>query len=401
MPTLAQFGRGLSRQLAPILQENGIKRVFVVSDQGVKKAGLLDGPLKSMQAAGMELDIFDQIRANAPAPQIAEVSAQAHSFNPDAIVSIGGGSCIDSGKAVNILLANPAPISRYDGVNLVKNPGRLHIAVPTTAGTSSEMTVVAVISDEKNAKKMVLFGKNISASIALIDPELTYNLPAHITAATGMDALTHAIEAYVSTASSPLTDSIAPQAVSLIAGNLLSAYKDGNTEARDKIMLGCMLAGVCFSNAGLGLVHSLAQPMGGHCHVPHGLANAICIARVMAYSMPAVPEHKINVIASALGLADKVKNSSSAAQEICAALEELTRLLHIPTISQAGVDRNKISAMSADALKEISTPTTPRMPTLEEVEALYEDLFAQKERDLSLLRQPGEAAGLASRVRKH
>jgi alcohol dehydrogenase class IV len=379
MPALAQFGRGVSGRLAPLLkEENGVKRVFLVSDPGVREAGLLDAPLRGLREAGLEVLCFDEARPNAPDYQVEAAAALAREFRPDAIVSIGGGSSIDTAKAVNILLANPSPISRYDGINLVANPGRLHVAIPTTAGTSSETTVVAVISDEKNAKKMVIFGKNVAPSIALIDPALTDKLPPPLTAQTGMDALTHAIEAYISLAASPATDAIAPEAIALIAANLPLAYANGaDTGARDKIMLGCQLAGVCFSNTGLGLVHSLAQPMGGRCHVPHGLANAICLPLVLEYTLPAVPERKIARMALALGLETRDQKAGELIRKIRPRLEKLTRSLRIPSIAEAGVTREAIPAMSEDSLKELSTPTAPRKVSAGEVASLYEDLFRQ------------------------
>jgi alcohol dehydrogenase class IV len=381
VPTLTHFGRGVSGRIAPLLLENGVKRVFLVSDSGVRAAGLLDAPLRAMREAGQEVLCFAETLPNAPDHQVEAAAAEARAFNPDAVVSIGGGSCIDTAKAVNILLANPAPIRRYDGVNLVAAPGRLHLAVPTTAGTSSEGTVVAVISDEKQAKKMVIFGKNVAPSLALVDPALTDGLPPHLTAYTGMDALTHALEAYISLAASPATDAVAPEAVALIAAGLPAAFADGSdTAARDRIMLGCQLAGICFSNAGLGLVHSLAQPMGGRCHVPHGLANAVCLPHVLAFGLTAVPEYKIVRTAEALGLETRDKTAADLITDIRLCLEKLARTLRIPSILEAGVGREAVPAMAEDALKELSTPTAPRKATAKEIAALYEDLFRQAER---------------------
>ncbi|MDR1945911.1 MAG: iron-containing alcohol dehydrogenase [Desulfovibrio sp.] len=382
MPTLARFGRGAGDGLAPLLLENGVKRVFLVSDPGVLGAGILDAPLRAMKEAGLEVERFVETLPNAPDYQVESAAAAARGFRPDAIVSIGGGSCIDTAKAVNILLSNPGPISLYDGVNLVPAPGRLHVAVPTTAGTSSECTVVAVISDEKNAKKMVIFGKNVAPAFALIDPAFTDKLPPHLTAYTGMDALTHALEAYISLAASSATDAVAPEAVALIAANLPRAYADGtDAEARDNIMLGCQLAGICFSNTGLGLVHSLAQPMGGRCHVPHGLANAVCLPHVLAFTLPAVPDHKIVRMAHALGLETRDKKVPALIPDIRLHLEQLARALRIPSILEAGVSREAIPAMSEDALKELSTPTAPRKVSAQEVASLYEDLFTQAAAD--------------------
>ncbi|MDR2075538.1 MAG: iron-containing alcohol dehydrogenase [Desulfovibrio sp.] len=377
LPTLVYFGRGVSRQLVPLLENQEAKRIFLVSDPGVRTAGLLDAPLNGLQEAGLQVRLFAEVLPNAPDFQVDAAAEQARDFGADAFVSIGGGSSMDTAKAANILLANPGPLRRYDGLNLVPKPGLPHIAIPTTAGTSSELTVAAVISDEKNKKKMVFFGRNVAASIALIDPELTYGLPPALTASTGMDALTHAMEAYISTAASPVTDALAPEAIALIAAGLPLAYRNGaDTEARDKIMLGCQLAGCCFSNTGLGIVHSMAHPMGAHCHVPHGLANAICLAVGMRYSMSRVPGHKIRRMAEALGLKTENRGEEVLGPAICSTLKTLTETLRIPTIAQAGVTKDKIPVMAEDSLKELSTVTTPRQPTAGEVAALYRELFA-------------------------
>jgi alcohol dehydrogenase class IV len=378
MPTLVHFGRGVSRSLVPLLRDRGAKQVFFVSDKGLRAAGLLDEPLKALKDAGFQVRVFDEALPDAPDYLVEAAAGQARAFGTDTFVSLGGGSSIDTAKAANILLANSGSLRDYAGLNRVPGPGLPHIAIPTTAGTSSEMTAAAVISDEKNKKKMVFFGRNISASVALIDPELTYRLPPALTASTGMDALTHALEAYISTAASPITDAVAPEAIALIAANLPLAYRDGmNAEARDKVMLGCQLAGFCFSNTGLGLVHSMAQPMGAHCHVPHGLANAICLPLALGYSLSGAPGHKIRRMAAALGVETDAGNGDSLGREICSVLKNLAGLLRIPTIVEAGVTEEAIPAMAADALEELSTPTTPRKPSVGEVAALYRELFAQ------------------------
>ena len=386
MPTLVHFGRGTSRLLASLLRDHGAKQVFFVTDRGVRAAGLLEEPLGSLKEAGFAVRLFDQALPDAPDYQVEAAAEQARACGADALVSIGGGSSIDTAKAVNILLANPGPLRDYDGLNKVPRPGLPHIAIPTTAGTSSEMTVAAVIADEKNKKKMVFFGRNVSASIALIDPELTYNLPPALTACTGMDALTHALEAYLSTAASPITDAVALEAVALIAANLPLAYRNGaDSEARDRIMLGCQMAGLCFSNAGLGLVHSMAQPMGAHCHVAHGLANAICLAVGLEYTLPAAPRPKIRRLAAALGLETGAEETLEG--DICSALRDLADTLQIPDIVEAGVREEAIPLMAEDALGEFSTVMTPRRPTAPEVAGLYRKLFAQAGKRLSANRE--------------
>ena len=220
MPTFVQFGCGISRQIGAMLADAGLKRVFFVYDSGVKAAGLVDTVADSLKTAGLQYHEYGEVLANPPDYQVQAAVELATDFGTDAIVALGGGSSMDLAKGVNILLSNPSPINAYDGMNKVGNPTGPLYAIPTTAGTGSEVTAVSVVTDVKAKKKMVLFGRYIAPTVALVDPELTLGLPKALTASTGMDALTHALESYVSVLSSPVTEPLVLNATRLIMGSL-------------------------------------------------------------------------------------------------------------------------------------------------------------------------------------
>ncbi len=362
LPTTVYFGAGSLNNLGEILGSLKAKRIFLVCDKGVKSAGLVQKVIECLQAVGCEWEEYDAVLPNPPDYQVEEATALAKKFMVEAIVAVGGGSAIDAAKAINILLANPAPIAQYDGVNLVPNPSKPLIAIPTTAGTGSEVTAVSVITDTKIKKKMVIIGKNVSPTFAIVDPSLTYELPAKITASTGMDALTHAIEGYISTLASPCTDAMALESMRYIAKSLKKAVLDGSdTEARNDMLLGSLLAGMCFSMASLGLVHSLAHPMSAHCNVPHGVANAICLPYVFEFNAPSVSKEKIKRIADALGLATQGRKTQEQAFDIVSFLLQLSKDINIPRLKDVGVPKEMLKTIAFEAInKEIATLTNPR-----------------------------------------
>jgi alcohol dehydrogenase class IV len=371
--TFLQFGCGISRQLGDMLAASGMNRVMLICDKGVKAAGLVDQVAGNLKKAGIDYREYDKVLPNPPDYQVQEAAELARDFKSDALVSIGGGSPMDTAKAVNILLSNPSPINAYDGMNLVKNPVGPHFAIPTTAGTGSEATGVSVITDPKAKKKMVIFGSNVAPSVALVDPELTLGLPPDITASTGMDALTHALEAYISIFASPVTDPLAIESARTIMRGLRRAYRDGkDIEARSDVLLGSMLAGICFSNTCLGLAHSMAHPMGAYCNVAHGVGNAIVLPYVMEYNVPVIPPEKLTRIGQALGLAVAGKTHEETGKAISAELSALAAELNIPRIRDVGVPKDLIPTLARVALDELSTQTTPRKPTAEDVQALFE-----------------------------
>jgi len=368
LPSQSIFGAGSSKKLPEIVSSFGGKIVFCVYDKGVKQAGIVDELLKMMEDAGLQVVEYDGVQANPTDTIVKEAADKAKEAGTDVIVAIGGGSSMDCAKAINILLTNPEPINDYNGLGLVKKPTKPLIAIPTTAGTASEVTGFSIITDTKRMKKMVIGGPFVGATVALLDPELTISMPPSITSSTGLDALTHAIEAYVSKGASVPSDINALKAISLICQNIVEATENGsNVEARSNMLLGSMLAGYAFNSAVLGLVHSIAHPLSVHCGLAHGVANAAVLPYVMEFNAKAVPD-KTYEIAVAMGIC---KEGLKAEEGGALAVEEVKKLLkqlQIPTLSEAGVKKEQFDCIAEDALNEISTLFNPR-------EALKEDII--------------------------
>jgi alcohol dehydrogenase len=375
IPSFVHFGEGASKKLGDIAASFGAKKAFVVYDKGVKAAGIVDGLIASLNAAGVTTIEYDGVLPNPPDTQVEEAAALARSANVDIIVAIGGGSSIDSAKAINLLLTNPSPISLYEGINIAKVPGKPLIAIPTTAGTASEVTSFSIVTDTVRTKKMIIVGQFVGATIALADPLLTVGMPPKITSSTGMDALTHAIEAFVSKAASPVTDVIALKAIELISHNIAKATKTGSDlEARTNMLLGSMLAGYAFNNAILGLVHSIAHPLSAHFHLPHGVANAIGLPYVMEYNALTTPA-KFKLIAVAMGIDVTGMTDNAAAQAAVELVKNLNKELEIPTLKDCGVTKDKFDRLAEDALVEGSTFFNPRDPSKQDILSILEKAY--------------------------
>lgn len=370
IPSFVQFGPGVARTAGLVAKNLGAQKVFFVYDQGVKAAGLVDIVRASLQAADLEVMEYDKVLANPTDTLVEEVAAQAAQFKADLTLALGGGSSIDCAKAINILQTNPSPINQYAGLNMVGKPTKPLIAIPTTAGTASEVTAFSIVTDTVQQKKMVIGGQFVGATMALVDPEMTVGMPAALTAATGMDALTHAIEAYVSKNAMVPTDLFALKAIELIYNNLPQATRDGrDMEARSNMLLGSMLAGYAFNCAVLGLVHSIAHPLSVHCGLPHGVANAAALPYVMEYNA-AVAREKTRDIALAMGLDVAGRSVDEAAAAAVEAVKQLSRELKIPTLRELGVAPETFDRIAEDALQEISTLFNPREPSKEDVLAI-------------------------------
>jgi len=375
IPSFVHFGEGVSRKVGETAAGMGAKKAFVVYDKGVKAAGIVDGLIASLKAAGVEAVEYDGVLPNPPDTQVEEAAAIARSADVDIIVAVGGGSSIDSAKAINILLTNPSPINQYDGINTVKAPGKPLIAIPTTAGTASEVTAFSIVTDTARKKKMVIGGQFVGATLALADPLLTVAMPPKITASTGLDALTHAIEAYVSKWAMIPTDVLALKAIELIRKNIVTATKNGScVEARSAMLLGSMMAGFAFTNAVLGLVHSIAHPLSAHFNLPHGVANAIGLPYVMEYNMASAPA-RFRDIAVALGIDVTGMSDAAAAQAAVDLVKSLNRELEIPTLKECGITRDMFDLIAEDALKEVSTLFNPRDPSKEDILAILEKAY--------------------------
>jgi len=375
IPSSVAFAPGTAETVGHLLRGFEISKVLCIYDSEVKKAGIVDPILASLKASKLEVTEWGSVQPNPTDELVEEGALLAKEAGVEAIVAVGGGSVIDAAKAVSILMTNESPINQYDGINLVKNPGIQVIAIPTTAGSASEVTSFTVIVDSKLQKKMVIGGQNVGARVALVDPRLTIGAPPALTASTGMAALAHAIEAYLSVANSIPTDINALKAIELIFHNLPEAVQNGgNMEARTNILLGSVLAGFAYNSAILGLAHSISHPLCTYSGVSHGFANAAVLPYVMEYNGHAVPE-RIKDIGVAMGLDVKDLTPGDALPVTIGAVLDLSRTIGIPTLKELGASRNDFEKIALDSLKEISTIFNPRNPSKEDVIAILEKAF--------------------------
>lgn len=333
-PTLL-VGPGSSGRLGQAIAGFGHSKILIVTDSIISKLGLLKPLTDALSAGGANFVVFDEITPDAPIPLIEKGIEFYKEHECDAIVAFGGGSSMDASKAIAVAVSNPKPLRQLAGyLKGLRSPVKIY-AVPTTAGTGSEVTVAAVISDPETHKKLVIVDPRMVPKMAALDPLLMTGLPPHITAATGIDALTHAIEAYVGRWSTGYSDGMALTAVGLIFENLRVAYSDGkNLAAREKMSLASTYAGFAFTRANVGYVHAIAHQFGGMYHTPHGLANAIMLPFVLKYSRPAITE-RLATLALRAKVGNEDESSDVLAQKFLDAVDQLNKDLCIPTYLDA------------------------------------------------------------------
>lgn len=353
------FGRGSISKLPELIRGYGLKKVMVVYDGGVKAAGISEKVMEQIREAEVEAVIFDEVIPNPTNELVERAAAAAKKANVEGFVAAGGGSSIDLAKAVNVLMTNPGTIGSYGGINMVKNPCLPLIAIPTTAGTSSEITNVCALIDTEKVLKYVVIDNHIMASNVIADPEFTRTMPAGVTAATGMDAITHAVESYISNMASPLTEYHALKGLEILYRNLPLAVENGNNmEAREQMMLGCIMTGFSFSNANLGLVHGIAHTLSAHFGLAHGMANAAVLPYVMEYNADSCPK-KMEKLAGALGLT-LCGNPEEDRFLASGALLKLIKSIGIKTLSEQGVQEKDLEMLAEDVLKEPVLGFNPR-----------------------------------------
>jgi alcohol dehydrogenase len=374
IPPSIRFGAGASREVGAETKVLGGSRALIVTDAFMRSSGACESVSKDLQAAGIESHVYDGVNSEPDLTHVRDGLALLQRHSCDCIVAIGGGSPLDAGKAVSVLASNGGRIADYMGLGKVTRPGLPLIAIPTTAGTGSEATQFTIITDTDHDVKMLIGSPYILPRVALVDPELTMAMPRGLTAATGLDALTHGIEAYVSRKAQPLSDLMALSAVRLLGENLLTAWEQpDNVEARSRTMLGALQAGIAFSNASVALVHGMSRPVGAVFHVAHGVSNAALLGEVMDFSVPGNPERYAD-IAVALGL-NRQKNAEATARAGVARVKELIRNMQVPSYSQLGVSKEKLDQvagkMADDAIASGSPANNPRLATREEIIALY------------------------------
>ena len=284
-------GAGTSAQVGDMALAMGIKRVFVVTDAGIVQFGLMDKALQSLKAHNIEYSIYAEVVADPPEAVVMDAVAKAREFKCDSVIGFGGGSSMDVAKLLAVLINGKQSLSDIYGVDKVTGDRLPLIQIPTTAGTGSEATMVSIITTGETTKAGVV-SRTLLADKIILDAGLTLGLPPHVTAATGIDAMVHAIEAYTSKRlKNPLSDMLAREALRLLAGNIVTAVKQGdNLEARGAMLLGAMLAGQAFANAPVAAVHALAYPLGGNYHIPHGLSNSLVLPYVLRFNGPAAAE---------------------------------------------------------------------------------------------------------------
>ncbi len=345
------FGKDAVKELPKMLKGYGAKNVMAVYDAGVKMAGIAEKVMAEAQKANVKITVFDGVMPNPTNEAVEEAAALAQKEEIDVFVAVGGGSSIDLAKAVNILMSNPGPIGQYGGIGKVKEPVLPLIAIPTTAGTSSEITNVVALTDTEAVCKYVVIDNKLVPDKVIADPEFTKTMPPSVTAATGMDAITHAVESYISNMATPLTEYHSLKALQIFYKNLPKAVADGSDmEAREQMMLGCIIAGFGFSNANLGLVHGIAHTLSAHFHLAHGMANATVLPYVMEYNADSCPG-KMAELAQAIGLplsGDVDKDKLLLSEELL----KLTKQLGIQTLSQQGINEQDLDMLAEDVLKE-------------------------------------------------
>jgi len=379
LPRILQVGAGASQQAGSIVKALECQRPLIVTDKMMVQLGYVARIQESLTALGIHSDVFDD---TVPEPTVSSIQAGVEMVRDgsyDSIIAVGGGSPIDSAKAISILGKYGGVMRDYKFPRIVSEPGLPIIAIPTTAGTGSEATRVTIITDKTNDEKMLCVGIGFMPTAALVDYELTLSLPARTTADTGIDALTHAMEAYVSKKASLYSDTQAIAAMKLLAPNLRRAFHDGSDrDAREAMMLGSTLAGVAFSNASVALVHGMSRPIGAFYHVPHGLSNAMLLPAVTEYSIPAAPERYADC-ARAMGVAEVSDSDDQANAKLMTELYAINEELQVPTPEQFGISREhffgNLEIMAEQAIGSGSPGNNPRVPSAEEIIQIYKKLW--------------------------
>ncbi len=372
------FGAGCRREVLGELKKRGAKKVFIVSDKDLVKFNVVKLVTDVLDEGGYDYTIFSDVKAN---PTIANVKAGLAAFEaykPDVIVAIGGGSCMDTAKAIGIIAENPdfADVKSLEGVADTKHKAFPILAFATTSGTAAEVTINYVITDEDAGRKLVCVDPNDIPVVAFNDAEMMMSMPKGLTAATGMDALTHAIEGYITAGATPLSDLLCWNSIKFIAENLKAAVDDGkNAAAREGMAYGSYVAGMAFSNVGLGIVHSMAHPLGARFDVPHGVANALLLPYVMEYNKPAALK-KYRDIARAMGKKTDGLSDEEAANLAIEAVRELSLSINIPQhLSDIHIPKEALEQLANDAFIDPCTGGNPRKTSVAEILELYHTAY--------------------------
>lgn len=379
LPSQIVIAGGAAGRADDVATALGIGRALLITDPYLAEHGPVGRIVEQLESAGVRTATYSGVQADPTNDNVTAGLAALREHDADGVVALGGGSSLDTGKAVAVLATNAGTIRDYEGYHRIPGPGLPLIGIPTTAGTGSEVTRVCVITDTERQVKMMLLDDHLLCAAALVDYELTLTCPAPLTAHVGVDSLTHAIESYVSSRANPVTDMWALEAARMIAANLRRAYTEPNDrEARQALAYGATLAGMAFSNASVALVHGMSRPIGAHFHIAHGLSNALLLPEVTRYSVEGSPARYARV-ARAIGAADGAVRDEDAAAALVEALVALNDDLAVPSLRDLGVERDHFEsvkpAMAEAALASGSPGFNPRVPDAGEIVALYDRVY--------------------------
>lgn len=371
------FGRGARSKLGEELKSRGHKFVLLVTDFTLMDSGVAKKVIDVLEESGITYVVYMNVRPNPTVKNVQDGLMLGQISNVDAIVAVGGGSVIDTAKAISIIMTNPehSSVVTLDGVSSTKNKGLPLFALPTTSGTAAEVTINYVITDEQNMKKMVCVDVHDIPVCSIIDPDLMQGMPQMLAATTGMDALTHAMEGYITKAGWLIPDMFHINAMALIFKNLEAAANEKDEVAVEKMAYAQYIAGMGFSNVGLGIVHSMAHSLGAFFDTPHGLANAILLPHVMKFNAEVCPELFVNM-GNAFGLNMEGLTDEQAIDKIVTSIQDLSKRLGIPqTLKEVGISREMIPQLAEQAINDICTSGNPREVTVDDLINLYLEAY--------------------------
>jgi alcohol dehydrogenase len=372
-PTRIIFGSGTMSRLKEVVEEDlKVSVPFLVTDQGIREAGIADRVLSLFP----EMFVFDEVEQNPKHKTVNKAGDIVRKLKPDLLIGLGGGSALDAAKAIALLATNPGGIEDYEGKGKYKNPPLPVLAIPTTCGTASEVTWVSVVTHTERMFKMSIKGPHMFPAAALVDPDLLLTLPPPLIASTGLDAITHAIEAYTVKPATAITDIFALRSLKLVFDSIEDAFRDikGNTEAREGIMLGSMIAGLAFGNSDVGAVHCIAEAVGSLYDTPHGVANSIFLPYVMEFNLP-VSVRRYAEIAGLAGIDER--DETRAAQGLIQKIKDLSSALNIPSFRDIGIQESQFPEIAQKSFQNNSNPSNPKEAGVEDYLAIIEKAYSE------------------------
>lgn len=376
IPPVNMMGAGSLEEAMQAIRSHGFRKALIVTDTGLSQAGVVRRVADLLAAQDIDSVVFDGVKPNPSVANVETGLAQLKAAGCDFVISLGGGSPHDCAKGIALCATNGGSIRDYEGVDRSAKPQLPLVAINTTAGTASEMTRFCIITDERRHVKMAIVDRNTTPILSVNDPALMAGMPKGLTAATGMDALTHAVEAYVSTAATPITDACALKAIELIAGHLRAAVADGqDMAAREAMAYAQFLAGMAFNNASLGYVHAMAHQLGGFYDLPHGVCNAVLLPHVESFNASVCPGRLADV-ARAMGVDTAGLSPEQGAAKALEAIRQLSADIGIPGgLAELGARREDVPTLAANAMQDACGLTNPRRATQAEIEAIFLGAF--------------------------